>query len=58
MEGVNLRTVQTLLGHKDLRMTLRYSQLSPDHLKETVQNLDRTFSSRDVELTAHVNHNL
>jgi hypothetical protein len=32
MVGVNLRTVQTLLGHKDLRMTMRYSQLSPEHL--------------------------
>jgi site-specific recombinase XerD len=28
MGGVNLRTVQTLLGHKDLRMTMRYSHLS------------------------------
>lgn len=45
-------------SQRDLRMTLRYSQLPPEHLKEAVQNLDRTFSSRDVELTAHVNHNL
>jgi len=36
--GVNLRTVQTLLGHKDLRMTMRYSHLSPEHLREAVQN--------------------
>ncbi len=42
MGGVNLRTVQTLLGHKDLRMTMRYSHLSPEHLREAVQNLERS----------------
>jgi site-specific recombinase XerD len=41
MGGVNLRTVQTLLGHKDLRMTMRYSHLSPEHLMEAVLNLDK-----------------
>ena len=39
MGGVNLRTVQTLLGHKDLRMTMRYSHLSPEHLKEASMSL-------------------
>jgi site-specific recombinase XerC len=43
--GVNLRTVQTLLGHKDLRVTMRYSHLSPEHLKETIHNLDKAFNS-------------
>ena len=41
MGGENLRTVQTLLGHKDLRMTMRYSQLSPEHLREAVSILDK-----------------
>jgi integrase len=27
MRGVDLRTVQDILGHKDLRMTMRYSHL-------------------------------
>lgn len=36
----NLRTVQTLLGHKDLRMTMRYSHLSDQTLKEAVTLLD------------------
>ena len=44
MVGVNLRTVQTLLGHKDLRMTMRYSHLSPEHLREAIQNLDKSFT--------------
>jgi integrase len=36
----NLRTVQTLLGHKDLRMTMRYSHLSDQTLKEAVSLLE------------------
>jgi integrase len=47
MGGVNLRTVQTLLGHKDLRMTMRYSHLSPEHLREAVQNLDKSLTIKE-----------
>ena len=35
------RTVQELLGHKDPKMTMRYSHLSPEHLKAAVEALDR-----------------
>jgi integrase len=41
MGGVNLGTVQTLLGHKDLRMTMRHSHLSPEHLREAASALDK-----------------
>jgi site-specific recombinase XerD len=47
MGGVNLRTVQTLLGHKDLRMIMRYSHLSPGHLREAVQNLDKSLTIKE-----------
>ena len=37
MNGVDLMTVKQLLGHKDIKMTMRYSHLSPDHKRvETV----------------------
>jgi len=39
MAGVDLRTVQELMGHKTLAMTLRYSHLSPAHQLEAVQRL-------------------
>ena len=39
MKGVDLRTVQELLGHKTLSMTLRYSHLAPGHLKDAIEKL-------------------
>jgi len=41
MNGVNLKTVQQLLGHRDIRMTLRYSHLSREHVHAAVGTLDR-----------------
>jgi integrase len=40
MKGADLRTVQELLGHKDIRMTLRYAHLAPDHMRRVVDILD------------------
>jgi len=41
MAGVDLRTVQELLGHKTQAMTLRYAHLSPEHQLEAAQRLNR-----------------
>ena len=40
MAGVDLRTVQELMGHKDIKMTLRYAHLSPSHTMAAVQRLN------------------
>ncbi len=38
--GIDIYTVKELLGHKDLRMTVRYCHLAPDNLREAVRVLD------------------
>jgi len=40
MNGVDLPTVQKLLGHSDIQTTMIYSHLSPDHLVDAVNKLD------------------
>ncbi len=36
MNGGNILVLQKVLGHSSLQMTMRYSHLAPDHLKEAV----------------------
>ena len=36
MKGVDLRTVAALMGHRDIRVTMRYAHLAPDHLQGAV----------------------
>jgi len=40
MAGVDIRTVQELLGHKTISMTVRYSHLTPKHTLAAVERLD------------------
>lgn len=40
MNGAGLKDVQELLGHKDIKMTLRYAHLSQEHKKKAVNLLN------------------
>jgi site-specific recombinase XerD len=40
MAGVDIRTVQELMGHKTIGMTVRYAHLSPKHTLAAVERLD------------------
>jgi len=46
MSGVDLTTVKELLGHKDIKMTLRYSHLAPENKQKAVTVLDSIFSKQ------------
>jgi integrase len=39
MAGVPLNTVRELMGHSDIKMTLRYAHLAPDHKADAVNKL-------------------
>lgn len=50
MAGVDLKTVQELLGHKDIKMTLKYSHLSKAHKENAVNKLNITIYHNFITL--------
>ncbi len=46
MSGVDIRTVQELMGHADINMTMRYAHLSPDHKRGAMEAMERQFSGK------------
>jgi integrase len=44
MAGIDIRTIQELMGHKDIKMTMRYSHPTPEHKKKAVEILSETVS--------------
>jgi integrase len=47
MAGCDLKTVQELLGHKNITMTLRYSHLAPAHKFRAVDLLDNALKGEN-----------
>ena len=43
--GVDLRTVQELLGHKVIAMTVQYAHLAPEHTLAAVERLNKPTES-------------
>lgn len=37
MNGGNILTLQKILGHTDIKMTMRYAHLAPDYLEEATR---------------------
>lgn len=61
MNGGNILTLQRILGHSSLQMTMRYAHLAPDHLQEARQhnplailrNRERLANAPSTKLTAN-----
>ena len=56
MAGVDIRTIQELMGHEDITMTMRYSHPTPEHKKNGVKVLDRVatfFTTVDTKPGSH-----
>jgi site-specific recombinase XerD len=66
MAGVDLRTVQELMGHKSIQMTVRYSHLTPKHTLAAVERLagvvtvsptdTKTSTEPETQISAEVRH--
>ena len=54
MSGATEREIGEVLGHKDPKMSRRYSHLSPDHIKGVVDRLDFTSGRTENEDTKKV----
>lgn len=52
MAGVDLVSVQKILGHRDIQTTLRYSHLSQHHLREAVNRGSLNPTATKIDTTA------
>ncbi|MFH1823770.1 MAG: tyrosine-type recombinase/integrase [Candidatus Firestonebacteria bacterium] len=46
MSGVDIVTVQKLLGHKDIKMTMRYSHLAPKFKQDAIYKLEDSLNKK------------
>jgi len=44
MQGVDIKTVQQVMGHRQIKMTMRYSHLSPEYVQEAIGRLDNLWT--------------
>ena len=49
MSGADLVTVKELMGHSDIKMTMRYAHLSKEFAKEEIKLLDGLTSGKKKE---------
>jgi len=53
MRGGNLQALKEVLGHADLKMTLRYAHLAPEHLRSEMTKTERQLvDTQPTEISA------
>jgi site-specific recombinase XerD len=57
MAGVNLKAVQTLLGHKSIKITMDiYGHLTPEHLEASINRLPYRRKAHGKVIPMYGNH--
>ncbi len=53
MQGIGITSVKELLGHSDIKMTLRYAHLAPGYKRKAVNTLDKIMQNNTDENFVH-----
>ncbi len=53
MQGIGITSVKELLGHSDIKMTLRYAHLAPGYKRKAVNTLDKLMQNNADENFVH-----
>jgi len=54
MRGGSLKGLKEILGHKDIKMTMRYAHLSKEFVKEEIQILNGLTTSIKSDMSQNV----
>ncbi|MFZ2089151.1 MAG: tyrosine-type recombinase/integrase [Desulfobaccales bacterium] len=54
MRGMTLKAAMELLGHSDIKMTMRYAHLAPGHLEDAVNALNDLGRKGDGKLLGNI----
>ena len=57
MRGGSLQALQAILGHQDIKMTLRYAHLAPEHLRSEMTRTERGAQTVS-QITQAITHDL
>jgi len=55
MAGVDIKTIAELMGHKDIKMTMRYSHPTPEHKRKAVETLEKVTSNLTTQANPEEN---